>query len=75
MINFGMFSNLCASHGSLQWTVLSQIGHLIYLFTTRIDLGFPIRTGDFLTISKLVRLTWFPALPAGRTMQCTYFRL
>jgi hypothetical protein len=68
MINFGIFSNFCASSDSLQWTVLSQIGHLMYLFATRIDPGFPIRAGDFLTISKIVRLTRFLALLAGRYM-------
>ena len=75
MINFGWFRNFCVSHGSLQWLVPSQIGHLMSLFATHIDPGFPKKAGNFLTILNFVKLTWFPALPAGREMQCKYSRL
>jgi hypothetical protein len=75
MINFGMFRNLCVSHGSLQWPVPSKISHLMYISTTRIDLGFLKRARNFLTILNFEKLTRFLALPAGRTIQCKYFRL
>lgn len=64
MINFGLFRNLCVSCGSLQCSVPSQIATLI-------DPSFLKRAGNFSTI----KLTRFPALPAGRAMQCKYFRL
>lgn len=75
MINFGLSRNHCVSHGSLQWSVPSQIGHLIYIFATCIDPGFPTRIGNFLIILNFDKLTQFSALPTRRMTECKYFRL